>query len=78
MEIVDHRQDSQVNHKPDRLWTQILATTITTSTIIITTAPYHDGVGGVNGGEQIRARYTVPFGRAVISHSVSLYKKIII
>jgi len=72
MEIVDHKQDNlQVNHKPDHLWTQVLATTIT----IITTAPYRVVDGGVNGGEQIQARCTVPFGRAVISHSVSLCKQ---
>lgn len=69
MEIVDHKQDNQVNHKPDRLWIQVLATTITT-------APYRVVDGGVSGGEQIQARCTVPFGRAVISHSVSLCKQI--
>jgi len=78
MAIADHRRDSQVNLKPDRLWTRTSATSITTTTTITTTAPYRDVVGGANGGELIRARCTVTYGRAVISHSVSLCKQICI
>jgi len=85
MAIVDHTRDSQVNLKPDRLWTRTSATTTTTTTSTTTTtttittiAPYRAVVGGANGGELIRARCIVTYGRAVISLSVSLSKKICI
>lgn len=66
MAIVDHRRDSQVNRKQDRHW---IPTTTTTTTV----ASYHDEVGEENGEGQTLARYTVTYGRAATSHSVSLY-----
>lgn len=73
MAIADHRRDSQVNRKPDRLWTRTTSTIITKAIITTktTTALHRDGVGGANGDEPIQAQCTVTYGKAVISHLVS-------